>query len=317
LYIDGVKVAETVLSNNLYANAGTLKFNIGAVNNSANYFNGQIDEVFFAKYAMSDNDIMKIQAAKYVHNKGVSSSSQDWKWWIKTATDAERPLEYTPVIAQTLNELFFDLSQEATTAYIARKLFNAGQSGLAKPAKGQTLTLTTDQLDAILPITHNCGAVPNLAFMVSDGTDYVAQDVGSMFKQDATQIKIAGDSLVTLFGTGVNVILSYSSGVPSVFVPNKFWNTVVASSAVALSVNDRLFADAGTAFIATLPANPSVGDECQVLDAKGTFSITKYVTVNPGSSNLRGGANTFDCNQPNKLYRAIYVDASYGWDILY
>jgi hypothetical protein len=100
-------------------------------------------------------------------------------------------------------------------------------------------------------------------------------------------------------------------------ISKNVWNKVVASSAVALFVNDRLFANAATSFVATLPASPSVNDEVQILDAKGTFGVGNYVTINPGASNLRGGANTFDCNQPNKHYRAIYVDSTYGWDILY
>lgn len=317
LYIDGAQVAQVVLSAGMKS-AASPKFNIGAYNDVSDYFDGLIDEIVFAKYAFSDNDIMKLQAAKYTHNKGVASSSQDWKWWIKTATDSERPLDYSPVIAQTLNELFFDLSQESSTCYIARKLIYTGQSGLSKPAQGQTLTITTDQLDAILPITHNCGAVPGLSLMVSNGTDYEIQDVGSLLVVNSTQIKAGDGTFVSLFGSSVNLILSYSSGVPSVFVPNKMWNKVIASSNVTSAVNDRVFMDATSGpYTNYLPANPNVGDECQLLDAKGIFSITKYVTFNPGASNLRGGANTFDCQQPNKLYRAIFVDATYGWDILY
>jgi hypothetical protein len=318
IFVNGVKVGSLTLGGNLASRGASRSFKIGSFQDSpgtANSYNGKIDELMFGLYAFSDNDFMKLQAAKYTHNKGMASNAQDWKWWIKTATDAQRRLDYDPIISAELNELFFDLSQEATTAYISRKLFNAGQSGLAKPNRGQTLQLTTNQLDAILPITHNCGGVPCLDFKVSDGTDYIGQDYGSIFKVDATQIKIAGDSLVTLFGTGVSVIITYASGIPSTFVPNKFWNKVVASSAVGLAVNDRLFADGATPFTVTLPASPSVGDECQLIDAKGTFGLTKYVTLDPGASNLRGGANTFRCDIPNKLYKIIYVDATYGWDI--
>jgi hypothetical protein len=318
VFIDGVNCGTLKLSGPLHSAGASRSINIGRLpDGNQQYFTGLIDEFLFVNgTAFTDNDIMKIQAAKYAHNKGVASSSQDWKWWIKTSTDAERPLDYSPVISQTLNELFFDLSQESSTCYIARKFIYTGQSGLSKPARGQTLALTTNQLDAILPITHNCGSVPNLAFLVSDGTDYVPENA-NVFKVDGTQIKITGDSLVTLFGTGINVILSYSSGVPSVFVPNKMWNKVVASSAIALSVNDRVFADTTSAiFTGTLPVSPSINDEIQVCDAKGNFGVNAF-TFGRNGQNIMGIAADFDCDVSHKCYRAVYVDATYGWAIYY
>lgn len=319
IFVNGVKVGSLTLGGNLASRGASRSLKIGSFQDSpgtANSYNGKIDELMFGLYAFSDNDFMKLQAAKYTHNKGMASNAQDWKWWVKTATDAQRRLDYDPIISAELNELFFDLSQEATTALISRKLFNAGQTGLSKPARGQTLALTTNQLDAILPITHNCGSVPNLAFLVSDGTDYVPENA-NVFKVDGTQIKITGDSLVTLFGTGINVILSYSSGVPSVFVPNKMWNKVVASSAIALSVNDRVFADTTSAiFTGTLPVSPSINDEIQVCDAKGNFGVNAF-TFGRNGQNIMGIAADFDCDVSHKCYRAVYVDATYGWAIYY
>jgi hypothetical protein len=317
--VNGVNSLELNLSSNLVAAGSTFrKFNIGSYNNGSEFFTGKVDEFFFVQGSLTDNDILKIQSAKYTHSKGLSPNAQGWEWWVKSTAGITRPLESSPIVDMQINELFFDLSAQETTNLISRKLFSKNQSGLAKPSRGQTLTLTTDQLDALLLLSHGLGVVPELSFKVSDGTDYEGQDWGSVFKVDASQIKIAGSSLVTLFGTGVDVILTYSSGVPVSFVPNRFWNVRRLSALSAVSANDRVIADvSGGGFTLTLPPSPSIGDEIQLLDGKGAFDLTDFVTFDRNTNPLRGGTDNFDCTQPNKLYRAIFVDETYGWDIIY
>jgi hypothetical protein len=318
LYVDGKSVSSGSLSTNLIASGATRKFNIGTYNNGSGYFYaGLIDEFFFCNgTAYTDNDIAKIYASKLTHSRTLSPVSQKWLMTGVSAGGQARELSDN-IIDMDVDDLYFDLSDEISTTQAELKLYNVSQTGLSKSAKPRTLEMTVDALDALLPITHGLGCVPEISFKIKNiNNDYEPQDC-SAFVLTATQIKIADGTLVSLYGTGVICILTYATANVAQFIPNRFWNNVVASSAVGLSVNDRLYANAATAFIATLPANPNIGDECQVLDSKGTFSITKYVTLNPGASPLRGGANTFDCTQPNQLYRIVYVDATYGWDILY
>ena len=319
LYVDGVKAApDLVISGSLYSHPSPI-FRIGvAYDGPVTYLDGKVDEFFFCKGAIDDNDIMRIQSAKYTHNKGLSSIAQGWEWWAKSANGNERPLEYSPISHIGLNEVFFDLSAQEPTNLIAAKLFNRNQTGVSKPNKGNTLTLTTDQLDAALPYSHELGVVPELSFKVHNGTDYEGQDWGSVFKVNSAQIKIAGDSLVTLFGSGVNVILTYSAGIPVSFVPNRFWNVRQVSVTSSISTNDRVIADVtGGNITLYLPPNPSIGDECQVLHGDTPFSPTAYVSFDSNGNPLRGGTGGFDCTVPNKLYKAIYVGGTYGWDILY
>ena len=319
LYLDGVLVAlETFSGWTTIYQPATPVFNIGATNNTAQFFNGSIDEVFFARYVMSDNDILKTQSAKYTHNKGLAPNAQGWEWWEKTTAGMSRPLESNPIVDMQLNELFFDLSSREPTNLIARKLFTKNQSGLAKSNKGDTLYITTDQLDALLPLPHGLGVVPELTFKVHNGTDYEGQEWGSVFVVNSAQIKIAGDSLVTLFGSGVNVILTYSAGIPVSFVPNRFWNVRQVSVTSNISTNDRVIADVtGGNITLYLPPNPSIGDECQLLHGDTPFSPTAYVSFDRNGNPIRGGTGGFDCTVPNKLYKAIYVGGTYGWDILY
>jgi hypothetical protein len=317
IYLNGKVVTQATIASGLFPSSAP-RFNVGSYNNGAGlFFNGQMDELFFAKYAFTDNDIAKIYASKLTHSRTLSPISQDWKIDAQSVGGQNRDL-FDVIVDKDANDLYFDLSDEVSTTQVELKLYNKSSVGLSKSAKPRTLEMTVDLLDALLPITHGLGVVPEISFKVKNiSNDYEYHDAGSLFVATATQIKLAGDTLTTTYGTGVVVVLTYATAFVSQFIPNRFWNNRNASSATGLAVNDRLFADAATTFIATLPASPSIGDECQILDAKGTFGVANYVTLNPGASNLRGGANTFDCNQPNKLYRAIFVDATYGWDILY
>jgi hypothetical protein len=114
------------------------------------------------------------------------------------------------------------------------------------------------------------------------------------------------------------VILTYSSGIPATFVPNKVWNNRTATSAIALSVNDRVFADTQTvaAFTGTLPLSPNIGDEIQVCDSKGYFGTNAF-TFGRNGQNIMGVASDFVANISHKMYRAVFVDATYGWAIYY
>jgi len=95
-------------------------------------------------------------------------------------------------------------------------------------------------------------------------------------------------------------------------------NLRILNASAQLSTWDLVMADVSIAsFTATLPPNPSVGNEVQIIDAKGLFSLTRYVTLARNGQPIKGTANDFDCNQPNKRYRAVFVDATYGWDIHY
>ena len=75
--------------------------------------------------------------------------------------------------------------------------------------KGQTLSVTTTQLDAQLPIVHNWGVVPDLTFKVYNGSAWEIYDPGNYFYCTTTTISNNGTTLVSNIGAGVPVILTY------------------------------------------------------------------------------------------------------------
>ncbi len=306
LYIDGKLSVTGVLAAGLYSAGVTRSFNVGNMNNAGFEYDGLIDEFFFAKLALSDNDISKIFASKLSHNRTLSPVSQKWLMTGISADDQAREL-LDNIVDMDVNDLYFDLSDEISTTEVELKLYNRSSTGLSKASKPRTLEMTVDDLDALLPITHGLGVVPEMSFKVKVGSDYEYHDHGSIFLANTTQIKLAGDDLVTIYGTGVICILTYATASVSQFVPNKFWNTYVASGAQAILANDKVLADTTSgAFALTLPGNPALGWTLKIADYEGTWSETNYVTLNPSGSDTIMGAASLELKTANDYVELTY-----------
>ena len=92
-------------------------------------------------------------------------------------------------------------------------------------------------------------------------------------------------------------------------------NVYAISSDSALAVNDRVLANTSAAVVTgTLPASPNSGNEIQILDARGTFGTYAYTLARNGKL-INGIDNDFDCADSGKMYRAVFIDNTYGWAI--
>ncbi len=260
-YVDGAHVHDFPVSGTLFTPAsGNGDLVLGANSGGSAPFNGSLDEFFFLQSTLSDNEIKKLYASKIAHGAGLDPSTQRWEA-TGTASGIDRDLVGF-IIDKKSDELFFDFSDQLATTEIAMKLVNSGVTGRSKPTKARTLVLTASQIDALMPLTHRLGSVPGMSLKVSDGTDFELHGAGSFFKVDETQIKSTGTTLASVYGGSTVCILEYWAGVPSTFVPNKYWDTRLESSGpIALLSGDELLADtSGGGFPATLPASPSRGD---------------------------------------------------------
>lgn len=294
LFADGNLLGSMTLSGALQT-SGADNFQIGAIN-SSDLNAGSIDEFFFVtNSALSDNAIHKIYSAKISHNKTVSASNQKWLAWGK-ASGITIPVEDYIVDMQP-DDLYVDFSNHLATTQIELKLQNAGSLGLSKSSRSKTLEMTASELDALLPLTHNLGVVPEITFKKENGAnDYEYEDEGSVFVATSTQIKLAGTGLTSLYGASTNVILNYSAGGVSQYIPDKLYNAYKASGTFAIQAWDQVFIDTsgGVASI-TLPANPKIGDTVEGIDFDGSWG-TNGVTVSGGSNKVHGNASgmTFD-----------------------
>lgn len=314
LYINSKLSTSLVMAAGLKP-SGTSSFRIGSVQLQA-YFNGLIDEFFFCNgTAFSDNDIAKIYASKLTHSRTLSPVSQKWLMTGVSAGGQAREL-LDNIVDMDVDDLYFDLSDEISTTQAELKLYNISQTGLSKSAKPRTLEMTVDALDALLPISHGLGVVPEISFKIKNiNNDYEPTDA-SAFVLTATQIKLADGTLVSLHGTGTICILTYATSNVAQFVPNRFWNVYKASTSQAVLSNDKIYADSTSAsFTLTLPSTPSIGDIMELVDYKSKFALNK-ITLARNGQNIAGLAFDFDCNVAGKIYTIQYVDASWGWSIL-
>ena len=124
LYIDSKLTGNGVLTGNLYSIGSTRRFNLGTYNNGAGqFYSGLIDEFFFCNgTAFTDNDIQKIYAAKYSHNKNISPVSQ--KWVFQGYNNGQTRELFDNIIDMQANDLYYDLSDEASTTQVSLRLAN-------------------------------------------------------------------------------------------------------------------------------------------------------------------------------------------------
>jgi hypothetical protein len=316
VYVDGRNVMQVSMTNGFPSFPSNFLWTIGAYQSTpgtiGGYMPGVTDELFHLIGAVSDNDIAKIYASRLTHNRTLSPVSQKWVTKAISADGQSREL-FDIIVDEDVDDLYFDVSDEASTTQVELKLYNISSNGLSKAAKPRTLELTTDALDALLPLSHGLGVVPELSFKVKNASnDYEYHDAGSYFVATATQIKLAGDSLVTILGSGISVVLNYSTGQMSQYVPNKFWNVYKASASQAVLSNDKVLGDTTVAAITlTLPSNPSLGDVVQILDFGRTWT-TNNLTVARNGKTIAGSATDLVCDISGSRVELTY-DGISNW----
>lgn len=124
LFIDGKNAASGSLGGNIQQVGANRKFNIGSYSNTGTLcYPGLIDEFFFCNgTAFTDNDIAKIFAAKYSHSLNVPSLQQ--KWVIQGYNGGQTRELFDNIIDMQPNDLYYDLSDEASTTQVSLRLAN-------------------------------------------------------------------------------------------------------------------------------------------------------------------------------------------------
>tara|TARA_R100000541_G_scaffold22197_1_gene32183 strand:+ start:1923 stop:2648 length:726 start_codon:yes stop_codon:yes gene_type:complete len=80
---------------------------------------------------------------------------------------------------------------------------------------------------------------------------------------------------------------------------------------------DNIFADtSGGTFTLTLPASPSIGMQCKIIDAEGTAGTNK-ITIGRNSQPIMGSAADLEITTNSAGIALVFYDATFGWRLKY
>jgi len=90
------------------------------------------------------------------------------------------------------------------------------------------------------------------------------------------------------------------------------WQTVDTTGFTAVAGEGYFCNTTSAAFTATLPASPSLGDECTFVDYAGTFD-TNNLTVGRNSEKINGSAADLTVSVERAAFTLVYTDSTQGW----
>ena len=90
------------------------------------------------------------------------------------------------------------------------------------------------------------------------------------------------------------------------------WQAVDTTGFTAVAGEGYFCNTTSAAFTATLPASPSLGDECTFVDYAGTFD-TNNLTVGRNSEKIKGTAADLTVSVERAAFTLVYTDGTQGW----
>lgn len=125
-----------------------------------------------------------------------------------------------------------------------------------------------------------------------------------------------GNNAYTRVGIGSNnqVLMADSAQASGVKWASATITPQSISSNVTLVAGNRYFVDTTSARTLTLPANPSLNDEIQILDASGSAN-TYNITVSRNSKLINGNAGNLIIDVAGGWYTLVYTGSTYGWKV--
>ena len=117
-------------------------------------------------------------------------------------------------------------------------------------------------------------------------------------------VATANDQILTSTTGGVLSWVDNSGGTS--------WQTVDTTGFTAVAGEGYFCNTTSAAFTATLPASPSLGDECTFVDYAGTFD-TNNLTVGRNSEKINGSAADLTVAVERAAFTLVYTDSTQGW----
>jgi len=115
-------------------------------------------------------------------------------------------------------------------------------------------------------------------------------------------------------GTSGDALTSNASGVLSwtTMSGGTSWQAVDTTGFTAVAGEGYFCNTTSTAFTATLPSSPALGDECTFVDYAGTFD-TNNLTVGRNSEKINGSAADLTVAVERAAFTLVYTDGTQGW----
>ena len=173
---------------------------------------------------------------------------------------------------------------------------------------------------------NSSGSFGGSANLVWDGTNVTLGATGALRLGDTTGgeyvgLKAPGTvsssytlTLPTATGTADQILVTDGSGNLS-FTDNSggtSWQAVKTTGFTAVAGEGYFCDTTSAAFTATLPASPTLGDECTFVDYAGTFD-TNNLTIGRNSQNIQGSAADLTVSVERAGLTLVYSGASQGW----
>ena len=115
-------------------------------------------------------------------------------------------------------------------------------------------------------------------------------------------------------GTAGDALTSSTAGVLSwtTMSGGTSWQAVDTTGFTAVAGEGYFCNTTSTAFTATLPLSPALGDECTFVDYAGTFD-TNNLTVGRNSEKINGSAADLTVAVERAAFTLVYTDGTQGW----
>jgi hypothetical protein len=149
----------------------------------------------------------------------------------------------------------------------------------------------------------------DLRFADSDNSNYVAFQAPATVTSNLTWTLPATDGTANqVLRTNGSTVLTFGPAVP-------WTNFTVTGNFNAVNVGQYFVDTNGGAVTATLPANPTLGDEIRFFDLRKTFD-TFALTVGRNTRLIMGDAADLTVTTEGAGFSLVYSGDTYGWRIL-
>jgi len=143
-------------------------------------------------------------------------------------------------------------------------------------------------------------------------TDYTTPSTTSVVLNSAAALN---DIIEVVTITNLNSTNTYTQAELNTLLADKKTEVAVSLSANAnLVAGRRYFVTSASALTLTLPSNPTLNDEIQIVDASGN-ALTYNITVARNGKLINGSAGNLIIDNNGGWYTLLFTGNTYGWKV--